>query len=104
MVIHELATNATKHGALSVPDGRVSVSWRLDQAAGLLRLRWAETGGPPVAGEPARHGFGSRVIETTIRGQLGGALSRDWQPTGLVCELAVPLQRAVGRHGKGRAA
>jgi PAS domain S-box-containing protein len=99
IVIHELATNATKHGGLSVPDGRVSVSWRFDWAAGVLRLQWAETGAPPIPGEPARRGFGSRVIEATVRGQLGGMLSREWPPTGLVCELAVPLERTVGRRG-----
>jgi two-component sensor histidine kinase len=104
MVVHELATNATKHGALSVPDGRVSVAWRLDPDAGVLRLRWAEEGGPPVPGEPARRGFGSRVIETTVRRQLGGTLLRAWAPTGLVCEITVPLARTVAGQGIHRAA
>jgi two-component sensor histidine kinase len=94
MAVHELATNAAKHGALSVPEGRVSVSWRLEGgAAGVLRLRWAEAGGPPVAGPPARRGFGSRVLDGTVRGQLGGAVSLAWARTGLVCEMAVPLRR-----------
>ncbi len=97
MAVHELATNAAKHGALSVPGGRVSVSWRLDgggAAPGVLKLRWAEAGGPPVAGPPARRGFGSRVLDGTVRGQLGGAVSLAWAQTGLVCDMAVPFGRA----------
>ena len=97
MAVHELATNAAKHGALSVPGGRVSVSWRLDgggAAAGVLKLRWAEAGGPLVAGPPARRGFGSRVLDGTVRGQLGGVVSLAWVQTGLVCDMAVPFGRA----------
>ena len=93
MAVHELATNAVKHGALSVPEGRVAVSWRLEggTAAGVLRLRWAEAGGPPWAGPPTRRGFGSRVLDSTVRGQLGGAVRLCWGATGLVCEMEVPL-------------
>jgi PAS domain S-box-containing protein len=105
MAVHELATNAAKHGALSVPQGRVSVSWSLDgDAAGVLRLHWEELNGPPVARRPARRGFGSRVLEGTVSGQLGGAVTLSWKPTGLVCEMVVPLGRAsapagaAGRH------
>jgi two-component sensor histidine kinase len=95
MALHELATNATKHGALSVIGGRVRLSWFVDGAAGLLRLRWSEHDGPPIQAPPERRGFGSRVIEATIRNQLGGSVTKSWQPTGLVCELDVPLARAV---------
>ena len=98
MVLHELATNAAKHGALSALGGRVEVRWRAGRRAaedGLLRLSWTETGGPPLAGVPARRSFGSRMIEATVRRQLGGALERRWEPTGLVVEVAVPLARAV---------
>jgi PAS domain S-box-containing protein len=96
MVLHELATNATKHGALSAADGRVRLSWRRDEAEGVLRLRWEETGGPPVA-HPTRLSFGSRVIESTIRGQLGGACGTTWTAGGIVFEAEVPLARAVSR-------
>ena len=65
MALHELATNAAKHGALSVPEGTVSVAWRIDGRR--LRIRWAESGGPPVPGSPKRRGFGSRLLEATIR-------------------------------------
>jgi len=93
MALHELATNATKYGALSAPAGRVTLGWSIDRAAGALRLRWQERGGPPVPGEPERRGFGSRVIESTVRDQLGGRVERRWKPEGLVCDLTVPLAR-----------
>ena len=98
MLLHELATNAAKHGALSVPGGVVEVRWRAGRSTGedgMWRLRWAETGGPPIAGTPARRGFGTRVVEATVRGQLGGAVEQRWAPSGLVVEVAVPLARAV---------
>jgi two-component sensor histidine kinase len=98
MVLHELATNAAKHGALSIPDGAVEVRWRAGRRAGedeMLRLRWTEAGGPPIAGSPKRRGFGTRVVEATVRGQLGGSVERRWEPTGLVIEIAIPLARAV---------
>ncbi|WP_458094834.1 PAS domain S-box protein [Roseomonas sp. WA12] len=96
MAIHELATNALKYGALSVPTGRVSVSWHLaGPPPGLLCLRWAENGGPPVAETPTRRGFGSRVLEGTVRRQLGGAVLLRWNATGLVCEVEVPLGPAA---------
>ena len=94
MALHELATNATKHGALSSAGGRVAVSWRVTEGGRTLRLRWAEAGGPPVAGAPERRGFGSRVVEATLRGQLGGTVRKLWEPDGLICEIAVPLGRA----------
>jgi hypothetical protein len=93
-------TNADKYGALAVAEGRVSVSWRVDDGApvapGTLRLRWAEAGGPAVAGPPARRGFGSRVLDGTIRRQLGGEVSLAWNAEGLVCGLEIPLGRAAG--------
>ncbi|MBL6457699.1 PAS domain-containing protein [Belnapia sp. T6] len=96
MAAHELATNALKYGALSVPGGRLLVSWRLQGGVtGVLRLRWRETGGPPVPGLPSRRGFGSRVLDGTVRGQLGGAVSLAWKPSGLVCDIEVPLDRTM---------
>jgi PAS domain S-box-containing protein len=98
MALHELATNATKYGALSVPGGSVAVRWQVDPRAGLLRLAWTERGGPPVAAPPERRGFGSRVIEATLRDQLGGSVSRRWDATGLVCEMELPLARVAGNR------
>jgi PAS domain S-box-containing protein len=94
MAVHELATNASKHGALSRPEGRLSVSWRLEHGTPrVLRLRWTETGGPPLAGPPTRRGFGSRVLQGTVQGQLGGTVSLTWARTGLVCDIELPLGR-----------
>lgn len=92
MAIHELATNATKHGALSARAGRVSITWRMEGGPEeVLRLRWSEAGGPPLAGPPSRRGFGSRVLEGTVRAQLGGAVTLAWDRSGLVCDIALPL-------------
>jgi PAS domain S-box-containing protein len=100
MALHELATNAVKYGALSTPKGCVSVSWRLaDGPHGVLRLRWAEVGGPPVGEPPARRGFGSRVLEATVRAQLGGKLTVEWEKSGLVCEIQVLLGRTLTPGG-----
>ncbi|WP_052389846.1 PAS domain S-box protein [Belnapia moabensis] len=93
MTLHELATNATKHGALSAPGGRISVSWRVTKESdrSALWLQWSEAGGPLVTGAPARRGFGSRVIEATVRDQLGGTVRTNWEASGVICELTVPL-------------
>ena len=95
MTLHELATNAAKHGALSAPGGRVSVSWEVNPEAGLLVLTWREQGGPRVPSAPTRRGFGSRVIEATVENQLGGAVDRAWDEAGLVCVITVPMARAL---------
>lgn len=96
MAVHELATNAVKHGALSVPGGQATVSWRLSDTeeapSDLLTLRWEESKGPPVA-PPSRRGFGFRMLEAIVRGQLGGRLSLFWFSSGLVCEIEMSLAR-----------
>jgi PAS domain S-box-containing protein len=84
--LHELATNAAKYGALSVPQGRVDLSW-WRPTDGKLTLRWAETGGPNVQ-EPNQRGFGSKIIKQMI-GQLRGEVRFDWNRQGLVCEMIV---------------
>ncbi|MDB5383422.1 MAG: hypothetical protein JWO26_3054 [Rhodospirillales bacterium] len=98
MALHELGTNATKYGALSVASGHLSVAWQVDADASFLELHWVETGGPAIEHAPERRGFGSRVIEATIRDQLGGRIDRQWLATGLalvvVLPLAVPALRA----------
>ena len=66
----------------------------------LLRLRWTESGGPPIVRPPEDRGFGRRMLDGTLRGQLGGSLAFDWGPAGLVCEIEVPL----GDRGAGPAA
>lgn len=94
MGIHELATNALKHGALSVAAGRLTISWYLvGTLPSMLCLQWVETGGPPVTGAPERRGFGSRVLQGTVQDQLGGKVTLDWVASGLVCNIEVPLRR-----------
>jgi PAS domain S-box-containing protein len=89
LAVHELATNAAKHGALSLPSGCVEVTWesRDDQ----LELRWIERGGPPS--EPkAQLGFGMRVIKASVETQLCGAVEFDWRYEGLQCTICVPCR------------
>jgi PAS domain S-box-containing protein len=101
MVLHELATNAAKYGALSVASGTVTVEWQAtrDSGVGQLRVLWTEADGPTVPNIPARRSFGSRLIDATVRGQLGGEVMRRWHPTGLVCIITLPLDRAVVSSG-----
>jgi len=82
MVIHELATNSVKYGALSCASGLLDISSRTDGAD--ICLIWAESGGPPVTKHPELKGFGSRLIARSVSGQLGGNLEYDWQESGLV--------------------
>jgi two-component sensor histidine kinase len=89
ITLHELATNAAKYGALSVAEGNVAVTWSR-AADGRLVLRWTEKGGPPVR-PPTRRGFGTRVVEHMIGGQLKGDLRLDWRAEGLVCEIALRI-------------
>ncbi|MGH6769483.1 MAG: PAS domain S-box protein [Xanthobacteraceae bacterium] len=89
IVLHELTTNAVKYGALSSADGAVAAEWKRT-ADGPLVLRWTETGGPPVT-PPARQGFGTKVIEQTVRGQLKGDTRFDWRREGLLCEITMPM-------------
>jgi PAS domain S-box-containing protein len=87
VTLHELATNAAKYGALSVPGGHVQVEWSREPN-GRLVLRWTEKDGPPVK-PPTRKGFGMRAIEGMIRGQLKGEMRFDWRAAGLACEISM---------------
>lgn len=90
MVIHELSTNALKYGALSRPEGRVSIAWSVDADTERFRLEWKESGGPPVV-EPMKKSFGSRFIEQALPGQLQGEARLIFEPTGLICDVNIPL-------------
>lgn len=94
MVAHELSSNAARHGALASAEGRVAVTWDLDAEGVWLRLFWAETGAAGLA-PPAGTGFGTRVIEATVRDQLGGEITMDWAPDGLRCTLRLPAPRVL---------
>jgi two-component sensor histidine kinase/CheY-like chemotaxis protein len=87
MVLHELATNAAKHGALSRPGGRVEVCWAGADEGG-LRLDWREVGGPAVMGPPTGRGFGSEMV-VAAAAQLGGVATFTWDTTGLRCTLTI---------------
>jgi PAS domain S-box-containing protein len=98
IALHELATNAAKHGALTSEAGRVSVVWALSQGAqgGGLTLEWREFGGPPVVA-PKHRGFGSRVIERSLALELGGAASIDYLPEGVTARISAPLRAGHDR-------
>lgn len=92
LAIHELATNAVKHGALSRPEGRVVIRWARVNSDRLPRLSlvWEERGGPKVE-VPARRGFGTRMIERGLAAEFGGTVKIDFRPEGLVCTVDAPL-------------
>lgn len=98
MAIHELATNAARHGALSVPRGKVDVQWtaRATESGSMLCLTWQETGGPSVA-KPTRRGFGTRMIERGLKHDLQGDATLVFDSDGLRCVITMPLaaQQAV---------
>jgi PAS domain S-box-containing protein len=100
LALHELATNAAKYGALSLPSGGVQVDWELKGAQ--LELRWRESGGPPVD-ETAPGGFGIRVIKASVETQLGGTVEFDWRHEGLHCAIAIPHQVKLEFPGNAHA-
>jgi PAS domain S-box-containing protein len=88
LTVHELTTNAVKYGALSVPAGRVSVRWEIEN--GRLRFVWRETSGPAVA-PPAARGFGTRMIERGLAAELDGTAVIEFWQEGVVCTVEAPL-------------
>jgi two-component sensor histidine kinase len=92
MIVHEIATNAAKYGALSNDTGTIRLDWEVTENAGRkLRLVWAEAGGPHVVA-PVQRGFGSRLIERSARDQLGGEATVDFLPHGVVYTLTCSLE------------
>ena len=88
MIVHELVTNAIKYGALSVPDGRVGVTWRVDD--GTLSLRWVERGGPPVA-PSTTPGFGTRLIKRGLSVDGRGSVDLKFAPEGVQCDITARI-------------
>ena len=88
LLFHELATNASKYGALSVEEGQVTLTTRREEDR--FVLEWVEQGGPAVLGEPTRQGFGSSLASLSVEGQLGGKLLREWHPEGLRVTASLP--------------
>lgn len=96
MVIHELATNASKYGAFARPEGKVSVRWsRVDEGEGEeFRLVWQESGGPAV-NAPSREGFGTQLMRSMVEGSFNGSIDSHWEPAGLRLVVAVPWNAAT---------
>ena len=93
LVIHELTTNAARHGALACPGGRLSVVTELND--GSLRLVWTETGGPALAGPPLRRGFGSTLTDRALHLPLGGKVERVWAASGLTITISLDCARLL---------
>lgn len=95
MAVHELATNATKYGALSTPEGQASVTWSLSPDRTAVDLLWVENGGPPIPSPPPaeRHGFGLRLLERGLARQLGGSVRLDFPEAGLHCRISLPFKQ-----------
>ncbi len=96
LLFHELATNATKYGALSTELGQVTVDIALQDGA--VTINWQETGGPAVTAPAGPSGFGSQLIEMSAVRQLGGSVDREWRETGLVLAVRIPMA-ALSRRG-----
>ena len=95
LALHELCTNAAKYGAPSVPGGHITITWHIEPSAtgdDLLALRWAERGGPPVT-PTARKGFGKRLVESSLAGELGADVQIVYHFDGVVCTMRARLQR-----------
>jgi PAS domain S-box-containing protein len=102
LILHELTTNAAKYGALSIPEGRVTVRWKVEEGPSQPRLilEWCEHDGPPVT-PPTRQGFGSRFIEGSVALELRGAARLTFDPGGLCCAINIPLASAIAASAGG---
>ncbi|MGO1075594.1 PAS domain S-box protein [Inquilinus sp. CA228] len=94
LLLHELATNAAKYGALSTASGRIAVVWTVEES--VLSLSWAERGGPPADGTANGDGFGTWLVDGTVQGQLQGQIDRRWDAEGLTILMTMPLDRLAG--------
>jgi two-component sensor histidine kinase len=92
MALHELATNAAKYGALSNGSGHIDIAWQTKPRGGprAVELIWTEVGGPPVSA-PVRKGFGSRLIERHLAGELNGEVGLEFNPEGVICRMTMNL-------------
>lgn len=97
MVIHELASNAAKYGALSLRSGRLSVEWEAtgEERNGKLTLRWIEAGGPPVQ-KPQCRGFGTILIERSLAHEFDADVNQEYDTAGFRCAITIPLTEEVG--------
>jgi two-component sensor histidine kinase len=98
MVVHELATNTVKYGALSGEEGRIEIAWEIDSnhAEPIFSVRWTERGGPPIFA-PTHRGFGTTVVTKMVEMSLDGETVLDYSSTGLIWRLACPLKNVLER-------
>lgn len=103
MALHELATNAAKYGALTTDEGQVHINWQLagDGKDRRLALQWRESGGPPV-NPPTRKGFGSRMVQKVLAGELGAKVRVAYEPSGVVCTMHAPMPVRLERPNRDR--
>jgi len=94
LLFHELATNALKYGALSRPEGQVSLA--IEDDGDRVLIDWTEVGGPPVREVPAHSGFGSRLLSLSVEKQLNGQIRQTWAPLGLRVTVTIPRARLAG--------
>ncbi|MDX2235917.1 MAG: CHASE3 domain-containing protein [Hyphomonadaceae bacterium] len=94
LIFHELATNAVKYGALSTPEGRITIT--CTRVGEVFTATWREFGGPGVAGPPSREGFGAKLARVSVEGQLGGRLFNEWRADGLVVRVELPTRHVEG--------
>ena len=90
LVIHELATNSLKYGALSVSTGLLDISGATSE--GTVTMAWTERGGPTVK-PPETDGYGSKLLTRSVTGQLGGSITRDWSPEGVIVTLVMDAEK-----------
>ena len=91
LILHELATNAAKYGALTLEEGTLRITWEC--VDNLLILKWEESGGPALRGPPKSEGFGTAISNHSVREQFGGTMFHKWNLQGLSVELSVPMER-----------
>ncbi len=98
LAVHELATNAVKYGSLSVEEGHLDVTWRVQKSGGQMELEllWLEAGGPPVS-PPSDRGFGTKLIELSLVHALTATVNREFLEAGMRCQILVPLTSEIGR-------
>jgi two-component sensor histidine kinase len=92
LALHELATNASKYGALTIGGGNVDIEWQVDR--GKFAMSWTERNGPPVK-PPERRGFGTLVIDSMARQSINGEVQLDYRPSGLAWRLSCPAENAL---------
>ena len=90
LALHELTTNAAKHGTLASTSGQLRIKWSLPEADRPLCIEWEELGERTITGPPTQEGFGSVLLRQVVEGQLGGSLTCAWLPEGLLCLISLP--------------